>query len=344
MFEYDDTGTLLARYTHGPELDQPLIMARDLDSSGVFDSGEFFFYHADGLGSITELTDETGAIVRAYAYDAFGRIVAETGTLENPYAYTGREFDAESGLYFYRARYYDAQMGRFISEDPLRFKAGDVNFYGYVLNDPINLLDPFGLTADCPCSPPPASNDDWKPYEGDPDWFHCNYNGVVENRDPDPNDPQAECFYDENDVLVGDNHPYAGCKGTPNQYDDWVRHFFIDSGGVAINLLDPFGLTADCPCSPPPASNDDWKPYEGDPDWFHCNYNGVVENRDPDPNDPQAECFYDENDVLVGDNHPYAGCKGTPNQYDDWVRHFFIDSGGVLGAGGPAYSDSRPST
>ena len=114
MFEYDDTGTLLARYTHGPELDQPLIMARDLDSSGIFDAGEFFYYHADGLGSITEITDESGAIVRAYAYDAFGRIIAETGTIENPYAYTGREFDAESGLYFYRARYYNAEMGRFI--------------------------------------------------------------------------------------------------------------------------------------------------------------------------------------------------------------------------------------
>jgi len=79
-------------------------MVRDLDSSGTFETSEGFFYQADGLGSLTELTDSTGFISQAYVYDSYGGIVDQVGTLPNPYTYTGREFDAESGLYYYRAR------------------------------------------------------------------------------------------------------------------------------------------------------------------------------------------------------------------------------------------------
>jgi len=66
-------------------------------------------------------------------------------------AYTGREGDPETGLYYYRARYYDPKVGRFISEDPIRF-AGGVNFYSYVTNNPVALADPLGLCAQkVPC-------------------------------------------------------------------------------------------------------------------------------------------------------------------------------------------------
>jgi RHS repeat-associated protein len=63
------------------------------------------------------------------------------------YTYTGREWDKETGLYYYRARYYDPMEGRFISKDPISFAGGDVNLYGYTLNNPINLTDPEGLFA-----------------------------------------------------------------------------------------------------------------------------------------------------------------------------------------------------
>jgi len=66
--------------------------------------------------------------------------------LANPYTYTGREYDPESGLYYYRARYYDAGIGRFLSEDPVGFLGG-VNFYGYCVNNPVNWIDPWGLCA-----------------------------------------------------------------------------------------------------------------------------------------------------------------------------------------------------
>jgi YD repeat-containing protein len=71
-------------------------------------AGSTLYYHQDGLGTVTELTDTNGSVVKAYAYDAYGNLLESPGTVEQPYAYTGREFDAESGLYYYRVRYYDA--------------------------------------------------------------------------------------------------------------------------------------------------------------------------------------------------------------------------------------------
>jgi len=134
LAEYDATNTRIVRYTHGPGIDEPLIMER---------GGQSYYYHADGLGSITEITDATGNIVNSYVYNSFGKIVKETEAVQNSYTYTAREYDPESGLYFYRARYYDASIGRFISVDPLGL-AGGINLYTYVLNNPVNNTDPFG--------------------------------------------------------------------------------------------------------------------------------------------------------------------------------------------------------
>ena len=142
LFELDGTSTIVARYTHGPGIDEPLIMERDLDSNATFEDSERFFYHADGLGSVTELTDSTGTVVQTYVYDSFGQIVQQVGTLANPYTYTGREFDTESGLYHHRARYYDPATGRFSSEDPFFVS---LNLYTYVGNNPIVFADPSGL-------------------------------------------------------------------------------------------------------------------------------------------------------------------------------------------------------
>ena len=136
LLEFDGSNVLQARYTHGPGIDEPLIMER---------GGVSHFYHTDGLGSVTDLTDATGTVVQSYVYNSFGEIVEQVGSLTNPYTYTGREFDEESGFYFYRARYYDPSIGRFLTEDPIGFAGGDVNLYGYVTNNPVNFIDPFGL-------------------------------------------------------------------------------------------------------------------------------------------------------------------------------------------------------
>ena len=107
--------------------------------------GQSLFYQADGLGSIIDLTDINGAVVQSYVYNSFGNIEQQVGNIVNPYTYTGREIDTETGLYFYRARYYDSITGRFINEDPIGFAAGDNNFYRYVQNNPVNFIDPEGL-------------------------------------------------------------------------------------------------------------------------------------------------------------------------------------------------------
>ena len=104
-----------------------------------------FYYHKDGLGSVINLTDASGNVVKSYTYKGFGEIYSETGTLNQPFTFTGREFDPESGLYFYRARYYDPRAGRFLTKDPIGFAGEDVNLYRYVQNNPINLLDSLGL-------------------------------------------------------------------------------------------------------------------------------------------------------------------------------------------------------
>ncbi len=133
--EIDATGSLMARYTHALGIDEPLAMLRGNTTS---------YYHTDGLGSVTSLSDSKGNLVSTYEYDSFGNLTSSTGSISNPFLYTGREFDAETGLYFYRARYYNPSIGRFISEDPIGF-AGGINMYAYVGNNPGNYTDPEGL-------------------------------------------------------------------------------------------------------------------------------------------------------------------------------------------------------
>lgn len=116
------------------------------------------YYSADGLGSVTSLTNGSGAGAASYTYDTFGNLAASSGSLVNPFRYTAREWDAETGLYFYRARYYDPGTGRFLAEDLLRFSGG-VNLYLYVRNSPTGLVDPSGLTFICPVTDPMCRQD-----------------------------------------------------------------------------------------------------------------------------------------------------------------------------------------
>jgi RHS repeat-associated protein len=109
--------------------------------------GTVRYYHADALGSVTALTDSSGAVQTRYRYESFGKteMTLDDGHgATNPFRYTGRELD-ETGAYYYRARYYNAEVGRFISEDPLGFAGRDVNLYAYVWNRPALLIDPLGL-------------------------------------------------------------------------------------------------------------------------------------------------------------------------------------------------------
>jgi RHS repeat-associated protein len=107
-------------------------------------SGTLYFSH-DYLGSTRALTDTSGNVVESISYDSFGN---GASTLSR-YGYTGREWDADANLYYYRNRWYDPQEGRFISEDPIGLEGG-INSYAYVGNNPINLIDPSGLDGNDP--------------------------------------------------------------------------------------------------------------------------------------------------------------------------------------------------
>jgi RHS repeat-associated protein len=108
--------------------------------------GQDYYVQADHQGSVIRVTDSAGAVVNSYTYDAYGQRLTATDGVEIAYGYTGREYDAESGLMYYRARVYDPAMGRFLQTDPLGFAAGDLNLYGYVGSNPVNAIDPTGLT------------------------------------------------------------------------------------------------------------------------------------------------------------------------------------------------------
>jgi RHS repeat-associated protein len=99
----------------------------------------------DALGSTIALVDASGNLATQYAYDPFGNTTVSGTTNSNAFQYTGRENEG-NGLYFYRARYYSPLFGRFINEDPIGF-AGGSNLYAYVLDSPINLVDPGGTNA-----------------------------------------------------------------------------------------------------------------------------------------------------------------------------------------------------
>jgi RHS repeat-associated protein len=101
----------------------------------------------DALGSTIALIDPSGNTQAQYGYDPYGNMNA-TGSTTNSYTYTGREFDG-LGLYYYRARYYNPNTGRFLSEDPIGFLGG-INEYAYAGDDPIDYFDPFGLDKNPP--------------------------------------------------------------------------------------------------------------------------------------------------------------------------------------------------
>ncbi len=128
------------RYFYGTRVDQ--ILAQDKGGGNVS------WQLTDQLGSVRALVGNDGVVRNRFEYDAFGNVVSSMvgATDDSRYRYTGREFDAETGLNYYRARYFDSFSGRFIGQDPIGFDSGDgANLYAYVKNRPTDRIDPLGL-------------------------------------------------------------------------------------------------------------------------------------------------------------------------------------------------------
>ena len=108
------------------------------------------YYLHDGQSSVRDLTNAAGAVTDTYDYSAYGDLLSRTGTTVNSYLFTGQQFEASTGLYSLRARYYDPSVGRFLSQDTANYNLTsppNLNRYVYAANDPINRTDPRGLTA-----------------------------------------------------------------------------------------------------------------------------------------------------------------------------------------------------
>jgi RHS repeat-associated protein len=135
--DLDGSSTVTARYLHGARIDELLACQRVSDGRG--------WYLTDHLGTVRDIANAAGVAVAHVDYSSFGQVLG----VSNPAAvdrflFTGRELDEETGLYFYRARYYSAQIARFVSNDPIGFDAGDANIYRYVRNSPLTTTDPTG--------------------------------------------------------------------------------------------------------------------------------------------------------------------------------------------------------
>lgn len=125
------SGSLVASYVSTKDVDRPLEMTR---------AGNSYYYLQDLAGSVSKLTDSSGSVAASYSYDPFGVPGVTSGSVTNPFTFTGREFDANSRLYYDRARYYDPANGTFLSADPIA--AGPP--YAYAANDPVDFKDPSG--------------------------------------------------------------------------------------------------------------------------------------------------------------------------------------------------------
>jgi RHS repeat-associated protein len=137
--EYDGNGALIRRFI--PDGNG----AMDMRAFTMTAAGAAFFHHVDRQGSVIATSDSTGAVIATAAYSPYGEFADGTSTppTHSPFGYTGRQYDPETGLYQYRARYYSPRLGVFLSTDPIGTK-DDPNLYGYVGQDPVNKADPTG--------------------------------------------------------------------------------------------------------------------------------------------------------------------------------------------------------
>ncbi|WP_080403843.1 RHS repeat-associated core domain-containing protein [Burkholderia ubonensis] len=135
--EYDGTGAVTRRYVFGPGVDEPLVQYE-----GASTTSKSWLY-ANQQGSVVALANGSGATTSSQAYGPFGET---NGTPASRFGYTGQQYLAPLGLYYYKARMYSLALGRFLQTDPIGYK-DDLNWYAYVGNNPVNLTDPTGMIA-----------------------------------------------------------------------------------------------------------------------------------------------------------------------------------------------------
>lgn len=145
MADVDALGTPIRTYTYGPGIDN--LIAMTVHSSTT---NQTFYTITDPLGTVHTLVDETGTVMDRYTYDAWGNVQgseANQHTVENRFLFQGREYSFATGLYNFRARWYDPQTGRWLSNDPIGISGG-LNLYAFCGNNPVMYRDPMGLCVE----------------------------------------------------------------------------------------------------------------------------------------------------------------------------------------------------
>jgi RHS repeat-associated protein len=152
IVEFDTSNVIVSNVLYGRGIDEVIARANHYAPNG----SEFQWFYPDRNGNISVVADVTGHVLESYRYDPFGKptMYAPDGTvrggsaISNRFLFTGREWRSAFGFYEYRARAYNPTLGRFMSEDPKGFQAGDYNLYRYVGNDPLDRSDPTGLDGE----------------------------------------------------------------------------------------------------------------------------------------------------------------------------------------------------
>ena len=210
--DFNGSGTLLTRYVSGLAVDE--LFART--SSG----GTTAWYLTDRLGSVRDIVNTSGTVIDHVVYDSYGNILSETSPSSGDrFKFAGMEYDSATGLYYDRARYYNLAIGRFMSQDPKGFAAGDANLYGYVGNGPTDELDPTGMSS-------------WSPYNGEE-----LIAGVNASIDPPRYGPAASWF---GSSSSGDLLDWAanGAAGIGDSLSNGATNYIRDNlsiGGVSLN-------------------------------------------------------------------------------------------------------------
>jgi RHS repeat-associated protein len=156
-FAYDPAGVRVRKTTSagvtrypfaGYEIDPSGVVTKYLGGVAKKSTGAVLFYHNDHLGGLNVITDLSGARVQLVEYDPWGQVSRAEGDADPTHRFTGKELDPETGLYYYGGRYYDPILATFVGADPFVPAPGNpqsLNRYSYVLNSPVNLVDPSGF-------------------------------------------------------------------------------------------------------------------------------------------------------------------------------------------------------
>lgn len=286
--EVSGFGAVRKSYAYGPGVDNILSMTTCGATTNTY------YYLKDHLGSVLAVADETGAVVESYSYDAWGRVSVYGPTGEpiaasaigNRILFQGREYSSASGLYFFRARWYDPITGRWLSNDPIGILGG-VNQYTALGNNPVNIVDSFGF---CPENSEPWTITVYGDHRSD------SRRKIIRKRsvgsDYNPGHTWVEVRSPNGDVFNRGNYPpnLGGYQDDTGREADF-EHSFEDVSPIQGQ-----------------AARDSMQPSPFDP----LNNNCV-----------DSVCTVLDAAGIV---HPDFGWPSDPNQVEDWVDTLNVES------------------